>query len=49
MQFYILAGLMIFAILFLVMIATQLFKIEKSISEVAELTEHRIKKLYLRG
>ena len=46
MQFYILAGLIIVVLMFLVMIAMQLFKIEKAIFEVSELTEHRVKKLY---
>jgi hypothetical protein len=46
MVFYILAGLALVTFAFLVMIAIQLFRIEKSIAEVTEVTEFSVKKKY---
>jgi hypothetical protein len=46
--FYILAGFGFIAILFLLMIAGQLFKIEKALADLAVLVEHRVKKMYER-
>jgi hypothetical protein len=46
MQFYFLTGFTVVAVAFLVMIAVQLFRIEKAIAEVTEATEFHVKKIY---
>jgi hypothetical protein len=46
MMFYILAGLALIAVAFLVMISIQLFSMEKSIMAVTELVEFKVKKQY---
>lgn len=46
MVFYILAGLALVTVAFLVMIAIQLFRIEKTITEVTGVTEFSVKKNY---
>jgi hypothetical protein len=46
MVFYLLAGFALTAIVFLVMIAVQLFKIEKNIADISDFAEHRVKKIY---
>ena len=46
MIFYLLAGFSVAAIVFLVMVAVQLFKIEKEIGAVVDFAEHRVKKIY---
>jgi hypothetical protein len=43
---FLLDGFGAVAVLFLLMAAMQLFKIEKALGEVTLLAEHRIKKLY---
>jgi hypothetical protein len=46
MVFYLLTGFALAAIVFLVMVSVQLFKIEKAVSDITHLTEHRVKKIY---
>jgi hypothetical protein len=45
-MFYLLAGFALAAVIFLVMVAAQLFKIEKEIGAITDFAEHRVKKLY---
>ena len=49
MQFYFLAGFTLVAVAFLVMIAVQLFRIEKAIADVTEVAGFRVKKIYKKG
>jgi hypothetical protein len=49
MQFYMLVGFAVVAVAFLIMIAVQLFRIEKAISSVTELAAFRVKKIYEKG
>lgn len=46
MLFYILCGCALVAGAFLLMIAVQLIRIEKSMTELTLLAEHRVKKMY---
>jgi hypothetical protein len=45
-MFYILSGLALVTVAFLIMLAIQLFRIEKSIAEATEMTEFSVKKKY---
>jgi hypothetical protein len=46
MVFYILSGLALVTGVFLIMVAIQLFRIEKSVAEITEVTEFSVKKKY---
>lgn len=46
MVFYILAGLALVTVAFLIMVAIQLFRIEKSVAEATEVAEFSVKKKY---
>ncbi|MCU0609829.1 MAG: hypothetical protein MUF22_08710 [Chitinispirillaceae bacterium] len=48
MRFYLLAGLAVVAVAFLVMLSVQLFRIEKAVGVLAERVEIQVKKLFLR-
>jgi hypothetical protein len=46
MIFYLLLGFAIVMVAFLLMIAVQLFRIEKAISQVTEVAAFKVKKIY---
>jgi len=46
LSFYLLAGLALIAVLFLIMIAAQLSRIEKSIAELLTTVEARVREMY---
>jgi len=46
MVFYILAGFALVTVAFLIMVSIQLFRIEKAIAEITEVTAFSVKKKY---
>lgn len=49
LQFYILTGFALISVSFLFMLLVQLLKIEKTIADLTEIAEHKVRKIYGKG